>query len=247
MNDKFDLVIANFVDHIRFLGEGGHHQLEEREDYLVFKTGLPHPMCNWIIGSGTPEDPKDLFPDDLPFLWLSDKWSETLDTKLQKLGLSSEPMSGMIGAFDDLDDIETDPRISITEDLDLWFHIASRVWETPIEMLRVFLRALEAKHDHEVLFVAKIDGEAVGCAALHFDGKTAGFHWNSVLPEYRGQGIGSGLARERIRCAKERGYKVGTAACRDSSIGIFQRLGFEKASEMGICIPQKYIHSLNEI
>ncbi|MGE3954836.1 MAG: GNAT family N-acetyltransferase [Parachlamydiales bacterium] len=238
------MVITPFMDHIRYLGREGGHELAEHGDYLTLKTGLPHPMGNWVVGHGLPREPATLFPGSLPFLWLSEPWSVELDRALQELGLAPDPLMGVAAPLESLASGAGDPRVSVTDDFDRWCRVAGEVWHAPPSLMQSLFRAYAKPQGPGLLFLAEVGAKEAGCALLHCERGVAGLHWNAVLPQYRGKGLGSALVEARIGFARERGCHTGVAACRDTSLRIFERLGFQQTGALASYLPKQFAEKL---
>ena len=93
------------------------------------------------------------------------------------------------------------------------------------------------------VFVAELDGTLVGTVTLVRDAADDSHPWPpggavlrllAVAPAARGQGLGAALTRECIEGARGRGAKyigLHTAPLMASARGLYERLGFRRASE----------------
>jgi RimJ/RimL family protein N-acetyltransferase len=83
----------------------------------------------------------------------------------------------------------------------------------------------------DVMFVADVEGEIVGAAALQGLGRCGsglyelGMH---VASEHRGRGVGSGLLEACISWVEDRGHKITLQVWphNESAIGLYRKYGF---------------------
>ncbi len=66
------------------------------------------------------------------------------------------------------------------------------------------------------------------CRLYPRDEKTVAFGRVVVLPEYRGQGVGSKAVAEAEKWARELGYEKAALDARENKTGFYEKLGYEK-------------------
>ncbi len=92
-------------------------------------------------------------------------------------------------------------------------------------------RLLAMLHGCEAVELAVHDGHVVGYGAVIGDGNTFAFLTSlEVLPDWRGQGIGSTLVR-RLQDRFSGRYAF-DLACDEGLVGFYEALGFTKATAM---------------
>lgn len=78
----------------------------------------------------------------------------------------------------------------------------------------------------DVFFIAELDGEMVGCAALEiYSKKLAEIRSLAVSPKAQGNGIGSGLVNACVALARE--HNIFEVMAISASDGFFQSCGFD--------------------
>jgi len=83
-------------------------------------------------------------------------------------------------------------------------------------------------------FVALFKGHSVGYVDLQMKGKTCKILGLAVLPELRGNGVGTKLLRAAMREGRKRGAKKMVLLTTEGNAarGIYERLGFEKTGKL---------------
>jgi N-acetylglutamate synthase-like GNAT family acetyltransferase len=90
-----------------------------------------------------------------------------------------------------------------------------------------FSRALTELPAGEVrIYVARRDGEAVGCSAIVDNGTNCEVQMVAVLPEARGDGISGKLIAHGLADAVERGARTSTLVATQLGRPVYERLGF---------------------
>jgi len=90
-----------------------------------------------------------------------------------------------------------------------------------------YARAVHAL-DGAIDLLADLDGLAVGCASVVFDGSIAWLGGAATLPSHRQRGVQGALVRQRMALARDRGCElaVATAMAAGGSARNLARLGF---------------------
>lgn len=87
---------------------------------------------------------------------------------------------------------------------------------------------------HNRLFLARYDGQPAGCVALkRIDAEVCEMKRQFVRPDFRGQGIGKGLALKVIDEARKIGYKrvrLDTAKSMKNALLLYYSLGYKDAA-----------------
>lgn len=82
------------------------------------------------------------------------------------------------------------------------------------------------------LFLALVDGDAVGGLLLIFDGSVTGAYWLSVLPDFRRKGIAKRLADGLVQYAFDQGAEHVILQASPLAERIYRELGFAEVSRM---------------
>jgi len=81
-------------------------------------------------------------------------------------------------------------------------------------------------------YLAYHGGRAVGASSLFLDGNSAGIYNVAVLPEARGQGIGSLLTLAPLQEAQAFDYTLAVLQSSEMGYPVYHRLGFEKVCDI---------------
>jgi GNAT superfamily N-acetyltransferase len=102
-------------------------------------------------------------------------------------------------------------RVTGPEDAELWTNLSARGWthEHP-ELLDFLLQtgAILSARKHCPCFLAEIDGQPGGAAALSIHEGVALFAGSATIPEMRRRGLQAALLQERMRYAFEHGCDI---------------------------------------
>ncbi len=87
-----------------------------------------------------------------------------------------------------------------------------------------------SKHPHEVVLC---DGEPCGYVAIYDRDDAVVFNELVILPAFQGRGIGTGLLREQIERASERGVPVWLGVLHENhrAAALYRRLGFRETGK----------------
>jgi hypothetical protein len=82
------------------------------------------------------------------------------------------------------------------------------------------------------LFLARIDGQAVGTALLFLHAGVAGLHLVGVPESYRRRGIATRITRHALRESRALGYKAAILKASPLGEGIYRGLGFQYVARL---------------
>jgi GNAT superfamily N-acetyltransferase len=221
---------------------------------LRVKTGLPHEFLNAILRADISDpDPEpaivsaiDEFRSDrVPITWWvgPSTTPPDLGKHLQNWGFEKTgDLSGMAISLDTFLLSPALPReLSIepvrdVETLETWMEPFAFGYEMPKAAARGlfdFLRGLgfgpDAPFRH---FLGRWKGEPVATTSLFFGAGVAGIYI-TVKPEFRGQGIGSGMTLVPVRTARAAGYRVAITHVPEYRYGFHRKLGFKPYCQLG--------------
>jgi predicted N-acetyltransferase YhbS len=214
-------------------------------------TGDAHPGSNFVYGFRYPADEADeriealierFRERDIGFTWYLSPYDEPPDLaeRLERHGLilaGDQWQMARIGL--EPTEIRTNERVTIElldgtdEDaVDDMLRITARSFNWTAEQLAERragtlerLRDPRVK-DRELLFLARLDGQAIGYAKLFLEGGIAYLGGAAVEPEARNQRIYSTLLAKRLRVAHERGYHVAAIHSEPMSRRVVSKYGF---------------------
>ena len=218
-------------------------EIDEREDVTTYRSGLPHPLFNGVVGGrfapGSEEHRSRAvmapFVDaGLPFLWwsTSSTWSPGTHRALQAAGAVREDSPGMhvnLGglrpAGRPVDGL--DLAIAKQADLGIVARIMREGFEFPPafeEPVRQLLEGFDP--DRLVHVLATLDGEPVGCGSLWITGETAGVYNVAVLDRARERGVGYAVTSALLDEARARGCTESVLQATRLGRPVYERLGY---------------------
>jgi len=178
----------------------------------------------------------------LPFRWkiVPSSRPGDLGARLEKHGLYlKEKLFGLIADANELK-IETNPRVHVEsvslENLEDWLRVQSNAWKVPPQGIahqrRAMSEALNGGKSVYANFIAYIDSEPVGSAALRVAEDYVYLMGGAVNEEYRGRGIYRTLTAHRMKRIAELGVPAVIHCLEKTSAPICLKLGFEKVCEI---------------
>jgi GNAT superfamily N-acetyltransferase len=81
------------------------------------------------------------------------------------------------------------------------------------------------------IYVARVDGRPAGCVGVVDVAGDAGVYWVATLPQARGRGMSTGLMRQALREARERGCTTTSLQATAMGRPVYRRLGYR---ELGV-------------
>jgi GNAT superfamily N-acetyltransferase len=88
--------------------------------------------------------------------------------------------------------------------------------------------------EHVWHFAATLGDRPVGALSLFFGAGVPGIYDVGVLPEFRGRRIGSAMAVEACRFARDRGYRAAVLTSMPAGQAVYRRIGFEEICKMSL-------------
>ncbi|HEY3592811.1 MAG TPA: GNAT family N-acetyltransferase, partial [Polyangiaceae bacterium] len=153
----------------------------------------------------------------LEFRWIvgPDSRPTDLAERLDRRGLVRHQVSGMVRVLDGYQEPVADRSIAV-ESIDLsneseFSRVTALGWKMDRESLSAYHRQVLSPvgHRHH-LFLARLDGEAVGSASFVAGDYSAYLMGGVVLSPFRGRGIYRALVAARVRGAKQLGLSLAT-------------------------------------
>ena len=222
--------------------------VDARPDVTAFRSGLPHPLFNGVIGAcfapGTEEvrvreTVAPFLEQELPFLWWGSPstWSPALDRALLAAGLLREDSPGMHRELTSTPEVPEVPGLEIALGADAATPDVARLMcegfdipaplSGPIgDLLAIFDPA------RLVNAVATLDGEQVGCGSLWITGTTAGLYNIATLEPARGRGVGYAVTAALLAEGRTRGCTESILHASPLGLPVYQRLGFVEVCRM---------------
>jgi GNAT superfamily N-acetyltransferase len=127
-------------------------------------------------------------------------------------------------------DTEIDVRVCADGERDLWARVVAVSFAAPALPTRpeLDLAHIVAAREEALLYLAWIDGEAVGAGELVIDEGVAWLSADTTLPPYRGRGVQLAVQIERLRAARAAGCDLAVTESEPGSGSQrnMERLGF---------------------
>ncbi|SRR5438034_4931213 len=224
-------------------------------------TGLPHELLNGIFRAQFPTDDidgsieeaiGDFRSRELPMIWWTGPSSKPpeLGKYLENVGLVHA--GELKGTAVDLDTLpETTPTadeltVEAVRDeptLMAWLAPLAFGYEFPEPAaLALFDLFLGFGFDSDAPFqhyLGRWKGHPIATCSMFFGGGVAGMH-TTVVPAYRGQGIGAALTLSAMLDARDAGYRVGVANTATNGSQVQGSLGFKSYCHLGLYMPTQW-------
>src|SRR5207247_4661318 len=88
-------------------------------------------------------------------------------------------------------------------------------------------------------YLGRWKGHPVATCSMFFGAGVAGMH-TTVVPTYRGQGIGAAMTLAPMLDAREAGYRVGVSNVESNGSRVQGRLGFKPYCRLGLYMPTEW-------
>src|SRR6266705_3172449 len=170
-------------------------------------------------------------------------------------GLPHELLNGIFRAQFPTEDIDTLPETTPTADeltveavrdeptLMAWLAPLAFGYEFPEPAaLALFDLFLGFGFDSDAPFqhyLGRWKGHPIATCSMFFGGGVAGMH-TTVVPAYRGQGIGAAMILASMLDARDAGYRVGVANMAPNGSQVQGRLGFKSYCHLGLYMPTQW-------
>ena len=133
-------------------------------------------------------------------------------------------------AEDELPEPEIEVRVCTAEERDLWARVVAVSFAAPALPTRaeLDLAHIVAARDEAALYLAWIDGEAVGAGELVVEERVGWLSADTTLPPYRGRGVQRAVQIARLRAARDAGCHLAVTESQPGSGSQrnMERLGF---------------------
>lgn len=213
---------------------------EKKKSILLSHSGLNSPLFNVISGFKEPsnvlniaallEKAKSLGKS---FLWVMHHRNVNLGQYLMNQGLVKREalqafyykLSNKVASY------ESHPAVKMvevdTEELFYeWCQVFSSCHGIPFEEVCEYFKSGYGESRFYQLFLAQVYQKSIACSAMYINDEKALLLWDSVLPMYRRQGVGSMMILSRMKIAKENGCKAAYAFGVYSLASLFKSVGF---------------------
>lgn len=242
---------ASLYAYFRALRHSTNAAVRENDHSLRWLTGIPLSWFNGLLSNQEPPgNATQMVEETLAYFqsqgasnfswWLAphlgpDAWAEHL---LPRGFRYDDSTPGMAMHLDALPPLPEHPliirEVSDRQDLETWADVLVRGFEMPEELTPHFLDLFDSLETdipaHH--YLGFLNGTAVTTSTLLLDAGVAGIYNVATIPEARGQGAGSLMTLAPLHAAREMGYRAGVLQSSDMGYGVYQRLGFQKLTQV---------------
>ena len=236
-------------------------RVDHHPNVMRVRTGLHHELLNGIFRAQFPTDDidvsirevlEDFRSRSLPMIWWTGPSSSPpeLGKYLENMGLIRA--GSLTGSAVDLDTLpETVPMpddltIEAVRDektLRAWLAPYAFGYEFPeraalalFDLFHGFGFDPDAPFQH---YLGRWKGHPVATCSMFFGAGVAGMH-TTVVPTYRGQGIGAAMTLAPMLDAREAGYRVGVSNVESNGSRVQGKLGFKPYCRLGLYMPTEW-------
>lgn len=220
---------------------------DRKEDIVLYHSMNDYSLFNVVSGYSEPENVLNIAAllelarsQGYPFLWLAHSSNKNLNQYLLKHGLSERGdiralyfnMRDCQAKFEAHPAVDFVPVVNIEQFYE-WCHIFSECYGIPQDIVESYFKS-SFKEGEPCLYLASLYQKAIGCSALHIEGQSALLLWDSVLPMYRRQGVGSMMILSRMQVARDSGLDHIYSFAMDPMLEVYTELGFNTFAKFNI-------------
>ena len=226
----------------------------QTEDGLfTWCTRIAHPWFNGVLATRAPRSDEganiqkmvsyfearkiDIFTLWLEDLHMADAWAK----HLQPAGFEiSQGPPGMSVNLAELPDSAATPdsfRIELVKDLSMlktWMTVFVPGFGLPDHFIDAYYRVMSSFGTEMPVrsYLGYLKDEPVATSTLVLTEGIAGIYNVATLEKARGQGLGAAITLQPLLEARERGYSIGALQSSEMGFRVYQRLGFQKVSDI---------------
>lgn len=214
--------------------------LEEKQGIVMHHAKSESALFNRIVGYQEPKNVLNIAAllehaksHGHSFLWYSHDGNIHLHKYLLDQGLDRrEPLQGFyFNAKRRMPDYKSHPAVKLLEvrteeQFYEWCHVFSLCHGVPLEAVCEYFESGYGEERTYTLMMAQVYQKTIACSAFYVYEDNAILLWDSVLPMYRRQGVGSMMAIHRMQMAKKLKCKGVYALGMDSYAAMLKDIGF---------------------
>lgn len=232
----------------RYFADISNYPVVQFKSAKAFTSRIPNVNFNWVYGLSddseeTLEQVRGFFKNaQMPGFLLQSlhAFPKDLTDMLKPYGFKYctdacgmlRELSGISAGLGDVSPTLSIEPVLNQEAFNDWDHISAQIFEHEPNMGTQFFHGFSeldySENPRLKLFLAKLNGQPVGCSLLHMYEGIAILMHNGVLERYRRQGIGTAMVQARIRLAYEMGCTHAVAQCCQMSKTLYEKQGFER-------------------
>lgn len=176
-----------------------------------------------------------------PFLWLHHDSNIHLHQYLKRQHLESRAsiygycfsLESTLLSFDAHPAVEMS-EVATEEQFYEWCHTFSVCHGIPVESVEQYFRSGYGDNRVFQLFTAQLYQKTIACCAMYRKDKSAILLWDSVLPMYRRQGVGSMMVLNRLKLAKGEGLEEAFTFGANDRMQLLKKLGFKSFGKFNV-------------
>lgn len=242
---------ASLYAYFRALRYSTNATVQENADGFRWLTGIPFSWFNGLLSTQEPpRNASQIVEDTLAYFrsqgvrsfswWLaphlqSDAWAEHLLPRGFRYDDSTPGMAIDLDALPPLAEHSLVIReVRARQDLVTWAGVMVRGFEMPEELTPQFLGLFDSLESDVPAhhYLGFLNGTAVATSTLLLDAGVAGIYNVATVPEARGHGVGSLMTLAPLHAGREMGYRAGVLQSSEMGYGVYQRLGFQKITQV---------------
>ncbi len=238
-----DLLQSYYADITKTVG-----LFDEKQGVTMAHSLLKPALFNVLCGSKEPENVLNVAAlleqaksQSLPFLWMHHDANIHLHQYLKNQGL--EHRVSMHGYCYQLEtkvlDFDAHPavvmiEVSTDEHFYEWCHVFSVCHGIPEEDVEKYFRSGTGENRVFQMYIAQLYQKTIACCAMYRKDKDALLLWDSVLPVYRRQGVGTMMALNRLQEAKKAGLSCAFSFGIHDRHALLKKLGFKSFGKFSV-------------
>lgn len=221
---------------------------DDKQGIVMAHSLLPSALFNVVCGQKEPANVLNVAAmlenaksQQQPFFWLHHDSNIHLHQYLKNQGMDSrESFYGYCYALDShMLDFDAHPAVTMAEVVTdeqfyEWCHTFSLCHGVPVDIVEQYFKSGVGEDRVYQLFIAQLYQKTIACCAMYRDEKHALLLWDSVLPMYRRQGVGSMMVLNRLQKAKEDSLEEAFTFGAQDRIQLLKKLGFKSFGKFNL-------------
>lgn len=222
--------------------------VDEKQGIMVAHSLLSSALFNIVCGCVEPTNILNVTAllesakrQEKPFLWMTHDMNIHLSQYLRNEGLiPSGSLQGLYykiaaqtPAYTSHPAVEL-LEVTTDEHFFEWCHVFAQCHGLNVDDVEVYFGSGTGEDKKFQMYIAQVYQKSIGACVLHLEGNKALLLYDSVLPMYRRQGVGSMMAIGRLKVAQEAGCEHAYAFGEHGSYAMFKSLGFKAFAKFNL-------------
>lgn len=238
--EKTEAIITLLQYYYRYISESVGIT-DEKEGWLMAHSLLDTPIFNVICGHTEPTNVLNSAAllelarnQRKPFIWLLldnhiHSQQYLINEGLEERG---QLQAGVFHLSSNAPNFTSHPAVELVEvsndeQFYEWCHVFSVSQGMPVEDVEAYFKLNESAAGNVNMYLAQIYQKSVGCCGMFVKDNQSLLLWDTVLPMYRRQGVGSMMVLQRMNIAKDAGCEEVYGFGLHSSEKLLRSLGFK--------------------